>query len=877
MGGFYGTPTSATPRMAGKALAPSVTLTPDQFDELKVVFDMTNRTTSFYHTPFGGSEQPVGSPNVIVWDVDVGAAARPPVGTTTISRVEIINWNRQDVYNGDMTIDDINVTRCPGTCFSDVTPLQSDPVIDATAQAPTGGEVVWVPSYDYTITNTSSVASINWTAAESNPDGTPADYPWLSLSPLNGGPLVPSDTDTVTASMTRGSLGAGLYAGNIRFEDDCDADPATYHLRTVQLVVGTSPWFVDAFHYADGNLALNGGWVGGQGGVTVAADPDDPTNQVMKIIMDPNAAAGDGASSVVGFGTAACEDGIFTVVVKVKSSPEGTAGKGWGLSVDDPNGANLAAWDGQYNQVRGRNAGAGIVTPYVDLPSTEWHELRAVIDVLNNTTTYYFDDVALGAVNPQSHGVDLGSFQSGVRDVIGSISVTRVDNGPLTGYVLLDDLEVIGCPGECMAGVTPTRYQIGFTQLPWAPDASTTPVPETRDYVFSNDGLVAITSYSVEEVTRSGSSTDYPWILLSKTGGGPFSPGEDDGASPVTATFSSAGLSSGPHLGYLKFTDSCNNQTFMRAIKLNVGDCLTETFDDYGNGPLVDSPGWEVDPGATFGGGTAISSAATPIQVLDGVLEISGSTINGSPVEATQSITAQHRNINNCPVCPEDGLTVVRLRVKGHTGGSALWEIHFTPLGGTDLAAWRGSASTATPMAAQDGAGAAVDLTGGGTWDELEARINVHAFELEGVPATSTAFYLNGALQETLAHGLGDARVRRVRIVRIGNDFSQDADPVVEIDRMSISACGPVCGSPVFDSNRDHEVDYNDLQTLAGNGLIDCATGPAPPAEVFDALSFQCQCLDINNDRAIDMLEFAAFQRCVSLGTPGPADPNCAD
>jgi hypothetical protein len=120
--------------------------------------------------------------------------------------------------------------------------------------------------------------------------------------------------------------------------------------------------------------------------------------------------------------------------------------------------------------------------------------------------------------------------------------------------------------------------------------------------------------------------------------------------------------------------------------------------------------------------------------------------------------------------------------------------------------------------------------------------------------------------------------VRKIRIVRVGNDSSADADPMVELDSMTLSACGPVCGSPVFDSNRDSFVNEDDLQTLANNGLIDCATGPSPDRAIFEALSFQCQCLDINDDKAIDMNEFAAFQRCLSSGTPGtPAEADCVN
>lgn len=85
----------------------------------------------------------------------------------------------------------------------------------------------------------------------------------------------------------------------------------------------------------------------------------------------------------------------------------------------------------------------------------------------------------------------------------------------------------------------------------------------------------------------------------------------------------------------------------------------------------------------------------------------------------------------------------------------------------------------------------------------------------------------------------------------------------------------PKCADPVFDVNHDNRVNSSDLANGL-NGFVDCATGPAPPAGVFDSLSEQCRCLDVNDDKAIDMRDYAVFQQCLTAGDV-PLDSACDD
>ena len=95
------------------------------------------------------------------------------------------------------------------------------------------------------------------------------------------------------------------------------------------------------------------------------------------------------------------------------------------------------------------------------------------------------------------------------------------------------------------------------------------------------------------------------------------------------------------------------------------------------------------------------------------------------------------------------------------------------------------------------------------------------------------------------------------------------APPTLTLNRIS------ACGDPVFDVNNSHTVDAADLLDPSA-GFYKCVTGPGPEAALFEALSRECKCLDYNKDQAIDMRDFAGFQRCISTGL-AQADPTCDD
>lgn len=75
------------------------------------------------------------------------------------------------------------------------------------------------------------------------------------------------------------------------------------------------------------------------------------------------------------------------------------------------------------------------------------------------------------------------------------------------------------------------------------------------------------------------------------------------------------------------------------------------------------------------------------------------------------------------------------------------------------------------------------------------------------------------------------------------------------------------CADPVFDVDRNGEVDAADL--TGPGGFVGCATGPASAA-IWANLPQACRCMDVNGDESVDMVDYAAFQRCWSAQTPLP-------
>lgn len=121
-----------------------------------------------------------------------------------------------------------------------------------------------------------------------------------------------------------------------------------------------------------------------------------------------------------------------------------------------------------------------------------------------------------------------------------------------------------GSPAQaCDSSVTPVLPQ-AVTALKAA-----APSPPTLAYTFLNVGLNALT-YTVEETDENGTTQDYPWLSLDKSGAAVASGSND----AVLASVMDTNLPHGTHTAYITFTHSCSPlKKHTRCIDLAITDC----------------------------------------------------------------------------------------------------------------------------------------------------------------------------------------------------------------------------------------------------------------------------------------------------------------
>ncbi len=719
----------------------------------------------------------------------------------------------------------------------DVTPVNPKNV-----KSPVGGPAS-PGSLVYTVRNTGTT-TLTITAVEVDASGTPVTPPsaWLDLGTATTGELAPDATGTITATFIAG-VAAGAYEAFIKFTDSVSIND----IRVVRLYVGIPIGFYESFTYPNGPLGGNGSWVGGSAGRI-------EVNSGRAVVL-----AGAGAEpATVTFPTPLTpgEDGKFVITMDTMQDvtaawdddpPGGSGDNFWDFYVDSSTSNFGRLYGTYYVSIRGRIGGGAVTDPFDLARDGQFHPFKMVIDTVANTTEFFYDNVSRGVL-------DYGT----ATDVIGKLYFNHWDRSSATGdHLYFDNLSVVGYDSVCSMSLTPGDSVVSTAEVGAAAD------PAAHAFTMTNTNSLDA-SYALDTVDATGAHADYGWLSLNQAlGAGPtLSPEATD---VVTATLDTTGLAADEYVGYLKFTNTCTPAIWYRPIKLQIlgANCLLEKF-PYMAGPLNGQPGWS---------GEASTGA---IDVLsDGVLRLSGyavGTANGP------QITAVHQTAG-CG-CDPGELQTVSVKVRGHEGGSRYWELHFLDNAGLDLAAWRGTAGSveAYMNGSLPASGSLTPLTGGGQFDTLEATINSNDATVNGIEPYSTRFTVispGGArnVLGSLSHGAANAPVQSARFNRLVNNVAGDPDPVIDFDDLIVQKCAEQCRNPVFDVRdpaypgqavADGKVSSQDLMAFEA-----CATGPGMAAE----LSFECKCMDLNNDDAIDQIDFAAFQRCYS-GTAA-ADPDC--
>jgi hypothetical protein len=770
------------------------------------------------------------------------AALEPGIGF-----MQFYHFDRPDIVGEFINLDNFSIDREPIACGAEVTPGTLNSV------ALSGGPAN-PSSHVYTVENISNQADLGWSVGVTDPDSILS-----SVVPASGTLPAFHDTDTLTATVSPGALGDGRYSALLTFTDDCSTVP--FATRGVQLAVGSKPCLLDMFAYGDGDLDGNANeadmWYGGEGYILTEG-------QQAKIDT-----LGDGTGiqtcSMDGLSCGPCEDGIIKVSVDVKAAAGNTGNSNiWQVTFQDTRGINLAQFYGTETTVHGEVAGgAGAETAPTNLTVGSYDTLSAVIDTVNNITTFYINGSYIDPSMPSiSHGVDHHTAQANVGDAVGEVSIFTFNRDDTNaGTIYFDNLQVIGCDDSCYMeverrGLSRFHYIVTGDELEGQ--------PADQDYTVSNEGLEEIT-YSFAECLEDGDTlggtVDYPWLSLALASGadGTLAAGESE---EVDVTYSTTGLTTGQYVAYLKFSNDCASvMSYIRAIKVTVDDPLHEDF-SYLDGRLLDKPTWENDDNSPIG------IIPHPIQVANGRLHIAGN------IEGVNISEVHSRLLNNTSCPPEGGLKIISFKIWGGEGVSRFAEIYVTPHGkrkDDSVAGWRIMGSNIEFQA--NGGWIIMPLTGGGTPDVIEARVNNNAFDVLGIPFDTTRYYMNGV-------EIGDwfiiGNPRFVLIEQYSNamDPIDDPDPVVEIDDLIVTPCTYPCNDPFADADGDGDTDQDDFALFQ---LCYSGTNVAFPA------GLDCACFDRGSDAPagdgdIDSFDYDEFKDCASgpnIPVTPVSNPNC--
>ncbi len=876
---LQGTATTVFGRAGGNIVTSTANLTgTGTFDTIVIRIDTVLNTTEYFFD--AGSTGSFVSLGVLNHALDGPG--------NNINQFNITRVNNAGAAGHTVILDDIKVETCRD-CHTNAAPKS-----DQNVSGPVGGAVT-PASIVYNIRNYGT-QSVTYTAQEVNASGTPTDHTWMGLSSGGGTLANPGDNQNIGATFNTTGLAAGAYTGYIKFTESSCTAPLNTYLRRVNLFVGIPPscYFENFDSLALGALDGQGGWTGGMGGLSVVAPGAGGVGRAVELSLGSLA----GSTEKHTMSCAPCTDGgIITVIVRIKGNPANSGGgsNAWRMWFSDPAGIDFARLQGQAgNTLYCRIGSTSTTTATQTISTTDYDTFKVVIDTVSDTTEFFKNDVSVGKF---AHNGDINASQAAIGKSLGSITFERINRGDVSGSVLFDDIQVISCPVSCGIKVVPDQaggsgvgrpvnygtYSAAVQNDPGSLD------PFAWDFDVANVAP-SIVTYSVVESDINGNATDHTWLSLNNTGG---TLGLDE-TDRVTAGIDITGLAPGEYIGFLKFSDNCisPNSYQLRTVRLVViapdtaaagHACLVDSF-SVPNGNLNTQMGWS-------------GTAGVAIKVQDGVVRISANpspppgAVGGGDVA---SVSATTDVPDACVVQAQcvNQQTVISAKLKlqaGASGGGNIWQITFVSDNGTELGRFYRTGAIVTGRIGSFLTGE-MPLAAAPAFSELEARINVSDVQtIGGIPPNATKFYIDGVPfpgapaacgqapppnpVNPICHlGAGDilTQVSVSRTAGIGADF-------LTLDNVQVDYCAPACNDPVFDVRNqtnaaiaDTFVDQHDLTF----GFIPCVTGPTPGPGVFDALPFECQCMDVTGDQAVDINDFGVFQRCYS-GSIAPANLNC--
>jgi hypothetical protein len=559
-----------------------------------------------------------------------------------------------------------------------------------------------------------------------------------------------------------------------------------------------------------------------------------------------------------------------------------------------------------FNRLRFTYLGPSGGVPYVNAGADQIIVLPATVSLDGTAVDADGQPGALATTWSQASGPGTVTFgDASAQDTTATFSVDGT-------YVLrLTASDTLNAPFD---EVTVTVLPAGTCQLAVAPDCGgarqstayvvmrdyyetypTAPIPPA-EYTLTNQGATAI-SYTVSTVSDAAGTTPatYRWITSITPATGTIKP---QSSATVTVTFGNSGIAAVPasdsdgavtYNAYLKFVETgCGMTAITRRINMTALRSDTVSVHVY-NGdvdPLAEDSAGETGSGYNFvlaDGSAAQGSVVVDSDAVDGkawrIVDVAG---------AKTKYRAVARNpIMDPLIYTRTGATVVsRLRVRSYTVGDTfgfgllmLWDGHL----GADLL-WGGpdgllmeTDRTGDPSVtlAGDDKYHTIRLTAIGDAD-CTRILKVYVDEEQNPAAVLTipqAQQINTSGIDGLGFGTGstagsiDVAFDWVTMTNAGA-FAPGEEEAV-IGRSLI--VGRDCPHPYVDADGDGDVDMVDFAAMQR-----CLNGVTEPAMSLDA---GCECFDNINPRAeIDEFDVNYFAKCASgPGVAWAATANCPE
>lgn len=215
---------------------------------------------------------------------------------------------------------------------------------------------------------------------------------------------------------------------------------------TASITRASQPCHVEDFPYPDGNLNGNGGWTG------------SATSQITLGGQAVRISGGSGACDASH--TVSCTGGPLGVRLKMKKGSG--AATIWNLWVCDSSGGDLGRWLGTGSSARGR---VGMSTPTgVGSFTGGWDDLYAIVDFAANTTRFVFNGTVLGTVS-HTGGDSLGWIRVERADspTAGSQFV-YLDDLAVESADVLPPSASIGAPSASVVRAGTVSYAVSFSE-----------------------------------------------------------------------------------------------------------------------------------------------------------------------------------------------------------------------------------------------------------------------------------------------------------------------------------------------------------------------------------------------------------------------------